>query len=262
VGVAEQIEAALISEGMAVDDARSRIFTLDSRGIVTSDRNIEPYKEKYAKDPSSLSWLKDRSDGELENVIRHAKVTVLIGTSGQPGCFTREVVQSMLKNTDRPVIFPLSNPTSNAEALPEDIYTWTNGQALVATGSPFEPVHHHGKEYRIGQCNNVFIFPGVGLGVIASGVTKVLPSFFTAAAYAAAEHVSDEDLKNGILFPPIEDLQCVSISVAKAVGRVAISEGLSRKCAFSEFDHQNDPSRIDEAIEKMFWRPAYLPLLK
>jgi malate dehydrogenase (oxaloacetate-decarboxylating) len=172
------------------------------------------------------------------------------------------VVEAACKNTDRPVIFPLSNPTSNTEALPEDIFHWSKGKALVATGSPFPPVNYNGRDYRIGQCNNVFIFPGVGLGVIASGAKKVLPSFFTAAAYAAAEYVSDKDLENGVLFPPVEDLQCVSLSVAKAVGNAAIKEGLSRKCAFATFDHKNDPERLAQSIDRMCWRPEYLPLVK
>jgi malate dehydrogenase (oxaloacetate-decarboxylating) len=262
VGVGAQIACALMQEGLTEAEAISRIYTLDSRGLVTTDRNIEPYKVRLAKDPSVLSWLNTPEDGQLVNVIQKAKVTVLIGTSGQSGCFTREVVEAVHRNTDRPVVFPLSNPTVNAEALPKDIYAWTDGKALVATGSPFAPVSHGGKEFRIGQCNNVFIFPGVGLGIIASGASKVLPSFFTAAAYAAADHVSDADLKQGTLFPPVEELRKVSVSVAKAVGRVAIAEGLSRKCAFSEFDHQNDPDRLDTAIENMGWKPEYLPLEK
>ena len=229
---------------------------------MTSDRSMEPYKTKFAKDPSTLPWYKSSEDGRLENVVRLAKVTVLIGTSGQAGCFGREVVEAAAKNTERPVIFPLSNPTVNAEALPSDIYTWSRGKALVATGSPFAPVVFEGREYRIGQCNNVFIFPGVGLGVVASGARKVLPSFFTAAAYAAAEHVSSEDLANGVLFPAVEKLKDVSLSVAKAVGHIAIREGVSRKCAFSDFDHGNDPEKLDKAIEMMCWKPEYLSLVK
>ena len=262
VGVAEQIEAALVGEGLTADAARNRIFTLDSRGLVTSDRTMEPYKTKFAKDPSTLPWYNNSEDGRLENVVRMAKVTVLIGTSGQTGCFGREVVEAAAGNTERPVIFPLSNPTVNAEALPSDIYTWSRGKALVATGSPFAPVQYEGRDYRIGQCNNVFIFPGVGLGVIASGAGKVLPSFFTAAAYAAAEHVSSEDLANGVLFPVVEKLKAVSLSVAKAVGRMAIMEEVSRKCAFSEFDHGSDPEKLDRAIDMMCWEPDYLPLVK
>ena len=262
IGIAEQIETALVHDGMDVEKARARIYTLDSRGLVTTDRKLEPYKAKFAKDPATLSWFKKPEDGKLENVVHHAGVTVLIGTSGQSGCFTREVVESVCKNTDRPVIFPLSNPTVNAEAVPADVFQWSKGKALVATGSPFAPVSYGGREYRIGQCNNVFIFPGVGLGIIASGAKKVLPSFFTAAAYAAAEHVSAGDLADGVLFPPVEELRRVSLSVARAVGLTAIKEGLSRKCAFSSFDHKNDSDRLCEAIEKMYWEPEYLPLVK
>ena len=260
VGIAEQIEAALVEEGMAVDEARARILTLDSRGLVTTDRNLDPYKEKFAKDPASLDWYQSSNDGRLENVVEKAKVTVLIGTSGQHGCFTREVVEKVSANTPQPVILPLSNPTANTEAFPEDIIKWTDGKALVATGSPFDPVVYREKSHRIGQCNNVFIFPGVGLGVVASGACKVLPSFFTAGAHAAAACVTPEDLKRGALFPPVEKLQEVTLKVAKAVGRAAISAGVSRKCAFSQFDHGNDGKRLDEAIEKMVWKPVYLPL--
>lgn len=262
IGVAEQIEAALVSEGLGVDEARKRIYTMDSRGLVTTERNLEPYKIKFAKDTSTLVWYSSNQDGSLENVVKHAKITVLIGASGQSGCFTQDVVESVCKNTDRPVIFPLSNPTINAEALPVDIFDWSKGKALVATGSPFAPVKYNNKDHRIGQCNNVFIFPGVGLGIIASGVSKVLPSFFTAAAYAAAEHVSAEDLSNGVLFPPVAKLKEVSLSVAKSVGRKAISEGLARTCAFSTFDHGNDPEKLDDAIYKMYWKPEYLPLIR
>ncbi|SCY67953.1 NAD-dependent malic enzyme [Desulfoluna spongiiphila] len=260
VGIAEQIEAALVEEGMAVAEARARIFTLDSRGLVTTDRSLDPYKEKFAKDPGALPWFNSSADGALENVIEKAGVTVLIGTSGQHGCFTKEVVTKVLANTERPIILPLSNPTANTEAIPEDIYNWTDGKALVATGSPFDPVNHGGSEYRVGQCNNVFIFPGVGLGVIASGATKVLPSFFTAAAHAAADCVSSHDLARGALFPSVDRLQEVTLKVAKAVGRAAIREGVARKCAFSAFDHNTDPARLDEAVDHMIWKPVYLPL--
>ena len=262
VGIGEQIETALVEEGLSVEDARNKIFTLDSRGVVTTDRKLEPYKERFAKDPAKLSWLNTPEDNNLVNAIKNEKVTVLIGTSGQPACFTEDVAKAVYANTSRPVIFPLSNPTTNTEAFPEDLYNWTDGNALVSTGSPFEPVNYGGNEYRIGQCNNVFIFPGVGLGVIASGASKVLPQFFTAAAHAAAEHVSEEDLKKGTLFPPVEELKKVSISVAKAVAASAIKEGVSGKCSFADFDHENDIAKVEELIEKMSWEPEYLPLVK
>jgi malate dehydrogenase (oxaloacetate-decarboxylating) len=261
IGIAEQIEAALIEQGLRENEARRRIYTLDSRGIITADRMVEPYKAKYAKNPVEMNWLQEPGENALLEAVRHAGITVLIGTSGQPGCFTREVVEAMAENCERPVILPLSNPTEKAEALPRDIYKWTSGKALVATGSPFPPVEHHGKKLRIGQCNNVFIFPGVGLGTIASGAGEVLPSFFTAGAKAVAELVAREDLDAGILMPRVEKLRDVSSSVALAVGLAAIRYGVSGTCAFSKFKHKNDPERLKILIEKMRWVPEYLPLV-
>jgi len=261
VGIAEQIETALIENGLSPETARSRIYTLDSQGLVTSDRKLEPYKEKFAKDPSQLPWLKKAGDGALENVVKHEKVTVLIGTSGQSGCFTREVVQAAAANTPRPVILPLSNPTSMAEALPEDIYKWTDGKALVATGSPFPPVVHNGKTYKVGQCNNVFIFPGVGLGIIASGAKEVLPSFFTAAAHAASQCVQPDAMARGELLPPISELRNVSLKVAQAVGLTAIRANVGHLCACSDFQHDNDEEKLNKLITNMRWQPEYLPII-
>lgn len=256
VGVAEQIEAALLADGLSQAEARAKIFALDSRGVLTTDRRLEPYKEKYAKDPQSLTWLKNKEDNTLINAVSNEKVTVLIGTSGQAGCFTEEVVKAALANTERPVILPLSNPTTYAEALPEDIYRWTGGKALIATGSPFAPV----QGMRIGQCNNVFIFPGVGLGILASGTREVLPSFFTAAARAVAEMVSPDDLAKGILTPPVTELRSVCRRVAVEVGKTAIAEGVSGLCVYSKFQHGNDPERLAMLVEKMQWKPKYLPI--
>ncbi|GBE53190.1 putative NAD-dependent malic enzyme 2 [bacterium BMS3Bbin14] len=261
VGVAEQIETALKELGLSVAAARNRIFALDSRGLVTTDRGLEPYKMKYAKEPGDLAWFKEEGDGGLENVVRNAGVTVLVGTSGRTGCFSREVVAAMLNNSDRPVILPLSNPTSRAEATPEEICQWTGGRALVATGSPFPPVAVGGRPVRVGQCNNVFVFPGLGLGVLASGARQVLPAFFTAAAHAVSGQVVEQDIRDGILLPPVDSLREVSLKVAFAVGRAAIREGVSGLCAFSTFQHNNDIGRLEELIENMRWEPRYLPLV-
>lgn len=260
VGIAEQIETALIEDGLTADEARQRIFTVDSQGLVTTDRKLEPYKEKFAKDPDLFAWLPGPKAGALLHVIRHANITVLIGTSGQAGCFSKDVVTAMLANSKRPVIMPLSNPTAKAEALPADIYNWTDGQALVATGSPFPAVNIAGREIRISQGNNVFIFPGVGLGVLAAGAREVLPAFFTAAARTVAEQVSVADLKDGILFPPVENLKEISRKVALAVGRTAIDRGVSGLCVYSSFQHDNDVKRLEELINNMFWEAVYLPL--
>jgi malate dehydrogenase (oxaloacetate-decarboxylating) len=261
IGIAEQIEVALIEQGLRESEARRRIFTLDSRGVVTTDRMVEPYKAKYAKNPVEMSWLDEPGENVLLDAVKHAGVTVLIGTSGQAGCFTREVVEAMAANSERPVILPLSNPTEKTEALPSDINKWTSGRALIATGSPFPPVEQDGRKIRIGQCNNVFIFPGVGLGTLASGAKEVLPSFFTAAAKAVAELVPQDDLEAGILMPRVEKLEDISSSVALAVGLAAIRDGVSGVCAFSKFQHKNDPERLRTLIEKMRWEPKYLPLV-
>lgn len=260
IGIAEQIENALLESGLDKAGARQRIFALDSRGMVTKNRALEPYKKKFAKDTSAMPWFKNKEDGFLLNVIRHEKITVLIGTSGQPGNFTQEVARAMTANTDRPVILPLSNPTSKAEATPDDLYKWTSGRALVATGSPFDPVLFKGKKIRIGQCNNVFVFPGVGLGVIASGVREVAPEFFTASAKAVSDYVAAADMKKGILMPPLEALREVSLRVAFSVGHTAIKKDIGRLCAFSTFQHNNDPKRLQTLIDKMRWEPKYLPV--
>lgn len=258
IGIAEQILTELVEQGMDKKDAVARIFTLDSKGVVTSDRELEPYKLKFAKDPKALAWLTSTQDNTLLNTIKNEKVTVLIGTSGQHGYFTKEIVQAVGKNTDRPVILPLSNPTTKAEALPKDVYEWTNGKGLVATGSPFSPVNHNGKDYRIGQMNNAFVFPGVGLGIVASGATEVLPVFFSAAAHAVAEFISKNDIQNGILCPPLDQLKEVSLEVAKRVGAEAIKANVTQKdCAFSKFKHKNDPERLNLIVDKIRWNPTY-----
>jgi malate dehydrogenase (oxaloacetate-decarboxylating) len=261
VGVAEQIGTALVEAGLTEEEAKDRIFTLDSRGVVTSDRDIEEYKLKFAKDKEKFSWLNDPANLSLLEAVKKAGVTVLIGTSGQGGCFTQEVVEAVAANTDRPVIMPLSNPTSMTEALPEDIYRWTDGKALVATGSPFDPVVHNGVTHHIGQCNNVFVFPGVGLGVLGSGAREVLPQFFTAAAHAVSSCVSKAEMDEGFLVPAVNTLKDVSGKVALAVAMSAVKSGVSRPCVFSTFQHQKDEARMSELLRKMRWDPEYLPIV-
>jgi len=246
---------------MGEKEAAASIFTMDSKGIVTSDREIEEYKIKFAKAPDVIAWLKSPQDNTLLNLIKNEKVTVLIGTSGQPGTFTKQIVNALSANTDQPIILPLSNPTTKAEAIPQHIYDWTNGKALVATGSPFLPIYHQGKNYRIGQMNNCFVFPGIGLGVVASGAAEILPVFFSAAAHAVAEFVSEEDVEDGILFPPMDQFRKVSLEVAKRVGAEAIKANVSSKCAFSKFEHNNDPERLNTLIDKMCWDLEYPNLI-
>ena len=262
VGIAEQIQIALCGEGMSEEEARRRIFTLDSRGLITSDReDLLPYKQKFAQNPTALDWLREEQDRHLETVVKKAGITVLIGTSGQPGCFSREVVLASQEHTDRPVIMPLSNPTDQAEAVPADIYSWTGGRALIGTGSPFPDVLHEGRAFSVAQANNVFVFPGVGLGTLVSGSRAVLPEFFTAAAGAVSSCVNREAMRDGVLLPPVTELAEVSVKVAQAVGEAAIAAGESRPCAFSSFQHQNDPVRLQQLVRHFRWQPNYLPLV-
>jgi len=261
VGVAEQLLLGLRDSGMQEAEARQRIYAMDRRGLVTTGRQLEPYKARFAKDPGELDWLNSEEEGNLLNVVRQAGVTVLIGTSGQAGAFTPDIVAAMGANCRRPVIMPLSNPTDMAEANPADLLAWTGGAALVATGSPFPPVDYGTGPVRIGQGNNVFVFPGMGLGVLAAGAREVLPEFFTAAAHAVAESVSEADLARGIIYPPVSQLREISRRVAVAVGSTAIAKGVSRPCVFSSFWHENRVEKLTELIESMRWRPEYLPLI-
>jgi len=261
IGVAEQIGVALVEEGLSEEEVKERIFTLDSRGVVTSDRDVEEYKLKFAKDKETLPWLKEEKNRDLLAVVKKAGVTVLIGTSGQGGCFTRKVVEAVQANSERPVIMPLSNPTVMTEALPEDIFRWTDGKALVATGSPFAPVTYNGKQHHIAQCNNVFVFPGVGLGVLGSGAREVKPQFFTAAAHAVSSCVSKAEMDEGMLVPAVKTLQNVSGKVALAVAMSAVEQGVSRPCVFSSFQHDGDEARMNELLRKMRWDPDYLPIV-
>ncbi len=261
IGIAEQLEVALREEGLDPAAARARIYTVDSRGLVTTDRPLEPYKKKFAHDPAGLTWLREPGDTSLQKVVENGGVTVLIGTSGQPGCFDRELVRAMLANARRPVILPLSNPTGQSEARPADIDRWSEGRVLLATGSPFPPLRRRDHSVRVGQCNNVFVFPGVGQGVLAAGAREVLPAFFTAAARAVADRVDPGELARGVLLPPVDKLREVSREVALAVGESALEAGVAGPCAFSTYQHQGDIARLARLIDGMRWHPRYLPLV-
>lgn len=253
VGVSDQIFAGLIKEGCPEALARDKIFIFDSQGLVFDDRSgLDEYKKRYAK-PRAIAqnWQTEDADKvTLTELINNHPVTVLLGTSGIGGAFTQEHIKKMLQYTTRPMIFPLSNPTANCEAIPEDVYQWSNGQAIVATGSPFGNVHFNGQEYRIGQGNNVFIFPGVGLAAIVSKAKKVTPEMFTAASYALAECVSDDDLAQGIVYPRISDLKEVSVVVAKV-----ILSHIQETDPSSELQGKN----IEDELALHMWEPVYLP---
>lgn len=251
-GVADQIVSALKSEGLSEEEARARIWMIDVAGLLYEGRGgLEPFNEMYAQPIERVqSWEVERPGHiPLEDVVRNVRPTILIGTAAQPGAFTREIVTEMASHVERPIIFPLSNPTSKSEAAPSDLIYWTDARALVATGSPFPPVLYKGDSIRIGQCNNVYIFPGVGLGVLASGARRVSDEMFLVAARALREMSPVLRDPRASLYPALEDVREVSRAVAVEVGLEAQREGLADKTSREE---------MEQRVKDRMWSPRYM----
>jgi malate dehydrogenase (oxaloacetate-decarboxylating) len=253
-GIGELLVTAFEEDGLARDEAIRRIWTTDTRGLVTRERpKLEGFKATYARAAEEVAGYKavDRSRITLLETVENARPTMLIGTSATPGIFDETVLRAMGKVNERPIIFPLSNPTSKTECTPEDALRHTDGRAIVATGSPFAPVSLGGKRYRIGQCNNSFVFPGVGLGLTISRARRVSNGMFLEAAKALAEHVSDQDLAEGAVYPELRTIRDCSFSVACATVRRAVKEGHA------------DPEileSLEKTVDRAMWFPEYLPL--
>ena len=254
IGISDQIVAAMTSEGMSTADARAAIWLIDSEGLVHSARsNLGSHKTRYAQPVERLAtWSRESGDVSMPfgllDVVTNVRPTVLIGTSAQPGAFTEAIVRQMAETAPRPIIFPLSNPTSKSEARPSDLIAWTGGRALVATGSPFPAVEHGGRTVRVGQCNNAFIFPGVGLGVLASGAQRVTDAMFVAAARALSAHSPARRMAGASLYPALEEVRTVARDVAIAVAGEAQSAGLA-----SEMPHDALVGLVDARM----WKPHY-----
>ena len=220
VGIANLIVSALEAEGMSHDEAKRKCWLVDSKGLVVKSRdNLQDHKLTYAHDHKRVS--------SLISAMETLKPTILIGVSGQPQTFTQPIVEAMGKINEQPVIFALSNPTSKAECTAEQAYSWTNGRAIFASGSPFDPVTLNGKTYVPGQGNNAYVFPGVGLGIIESGARHVTNEMFFAAAKALAKEVSEDDLAEGSVYPPLPQIRDVSAVIASVVAEVAYERGLA-----------------------------------
>ncbi|UAN47608.1 NAD-dependent malic enzyme [Serratia sp. JSRIV001] len=249
-GIAEQIIAQMKSEGLSEEEARSRVFMVDRFGLLTDKLpNLLDFQSKLVQKSANLDQWQVESDAiSLLEVVRNAKPTVLIGVSGQPGLFTEELIREMHKHCPRPIVMPLSNPTSRVEARPEDIITWTDGAALVATGSPFSPVTYKDQLFPIAQCNNSYIFPGIGLGVLAAGAKRVTDAMLMAASRALADCSPLATDGHGALLPNIDDIQGVSKCIAMEVGKAAQLQGVA--VVTSE-------EALSKAIEHNFWRPQY-----
>ena len=252
-GISDLIVAAMMEDGLSREEAIGRIYTVDSRGLVTTARtDLEEFKATYAKNVEKIeNWkVQDRSHITVEEVVSGAKPTILLGTSGSPGTFSEEVVRAMAGINERPIIFPLSNPTSKSECTPEDAIRWSDGRAIVATGSPFSPLTYNGRRYRIGQGNNAFVFPGIGLGLAVSRARRVTDTMFLEAAKALASQVTQVDLDQGAVYPELTRIRRCSHAVACATVRQAVSEGLADE---EILEH------LEERIQQAMWFPEYLP---
>ena len=251
IGIARLVQEAMKLEGASNGTVSGATVMLDSVGLLFEGRTrIDSDKQPFALTPEIMAQygFPDAERYDLETVIRHVHPTVLIGTSGVAGSFTESAIREMARHTTTPVIFPLSNPTSKTEAHPGDIVNWSDGRALVATGSPFNPVSYAGTTHVIGQANNTFIFPGVGLGVILSGARDVTDKMFLAAAQTLADQVTSERLAEGALYPKVSELRRVSRAIAIRVIQEARDSGIGR--AFHD-------DQIEPTVDAAMWYPVY-----
>lgn len=241
IGIGDLTVYAMREDGMSEQEARQRCWFIDSKGLVVKSRtDLSDHKKAYAHDHAMLT--------DFVSIIETLKPTALIGVSGRPRMFTQPVVEAMARLNERPIIFALSNPTSKAECTAEEAYRWTEGRAVFASGSPFDPVNFQGRTYVPGQGNNAYIFPGVGLGVVACDARLVTDEMFLASARALANEVSDADLKLGRIYPALTRMQEVSAVIARAVAEVAYNRGLARK---------SRPQDLLAFIKSQMYNPVY-----
>jgi malate dehydrogenase (oxaloacetate-decarboxylating) len=251
IGIINLLIAAMQKAGLSEEQARERIYAFNRHGLlVEGGRDIRPSQLPLVRKRSEVAGWK-RSGGEdisLLEVVRNAKVTALVGVSAQTGAFTEEIVRAMASNTQRPVIFPLSNPTSKSEAVPADLARWTDGRALIGTGSPFAPVELGSKMIPVSQVNNSYIFPGLALGILVSRAQRVTDSMIMAAAEALALLSPARHDKDAPLLPPIADARGISLRVAEAVGRQAIADGVV---------DVEDAESLEARLHAYVWEPVY-----
>jgi len=251
IGVADYLRQALVAEGLSEEQARSQFWIVDKDGLLHSQRaDLSTEQQVYAQRAESLEDWPRTFNGNigLADVIGQIDANVLVGLSTVGGAFTEPIVREMARKVERPIIFPLSNPTIKAEATPEDLIRWTEGRALVATGSPFAPVKYGDTEISIAQCNNVYIFPAVGLGLVASRATRVTDGMLLAAAHALAENSPALKNPTAPLLPLLTDVRKVAVEMAVAVGLAAQAEGLAPKTS---------PEELRASVIASQWFPAY-----
>jgi malate dehydrogenase (oxaloacetate-decarboxylating) len=252
VGITGQLIRAVIAAGVREADARRNVFVVDQNGLLHDQRtDLDELLRTLAQRASDLAeWDCPIMQGSpsFADVVRNAKPTVLIGATGHPGVFPEAVIREMAKHTKRPVIFPLSNPTSRVEASPSQVLQWTDGRAVIATGSPFEPVDYKGHKHQIAQCNNCYIFPAMGLGILAVGARRVTDGMFNAAASALKDCSPALANPNASLLPPLHKIRDTARHIGLAVARQAQQDGVAEPCAEDE---------LDRRIEQTMWSPQY-----
>jgi len=253
VGTAMSIEAVLVEQGLSTAEARRRIFAIDQQGLlIEGDPALEKPQRPFAQPRDAVAgWrLADPSRVSGKDVLRNARPTVLIGVTAQRGLFDAETLEQVGGNSERPVILALSNPTAKSECTPEEALKHTGGRALIATGSPFPEVDWEGRKIRTSQCNNLYIFPGVGLGALVGKARAVTDRMFVAAAKALSGLVTREQEAQGLLLPPMDDIRRVSLAVAKAVAIEARDSGLGRRL---------DDDKMEQVIAQAQWQPSFVP---
>ena len=251
LGITTQLRKTMVREGLSEEEAKKRCFVIDQNGLLCDDReDLNETLKPLAQNRTDLSaW--DCGTAEsigLADVVRNVKPNVLVGVTGVAGLFTEAVIRDMAAHVDRPIIFPLSNPTSRAEATPADLLTWTDGKALVATGSPFDPVKHGKKEYTIAQCNNSYIFPAMGLAIRSVGASRVVDEMFMAAGLALREVSPALKDPKASLLPHLEDMRSVSLHIARAVAAEAVRQGVADSIPEDE---------IEKRLQQTMWTPEY-----
>lgn len=246
IGVADQIRDAMVADGATVDEAAAQIWPIDKQGLLFDDMDeLRDFQRPYAKNRRRLGVAAGDRVGLLD-AVKIVAPTILIGCSTTYGAFSREVIETMTAACERPLIFPLSNPTSRMEARPADILAWSNGKALMASGSPVPPIEYRGNTYAVGQANNMLVFPGIGLGVIVAGANRLTPNMLHAATKAVARQANPTTVGASLL-PDVQDLRAVSAVVAEAVYRAGVEDGVATRT----YDN------VAQAILDAMWLPKY-----
>jgi malate dehydrogenase (oxaloacetate-decarboxylating) len=251
-GIANLLAEFMKGRGLSEGEARSRFYGVGRDGLITEkSTNLRPEQFVYARKEDEVhTWRQPNGEIALLEVIRNVKPTVLIGVSGQGGAFTEDAVREMARHASRPVIFPLSNPTSRSEAHPQDLMDWTEGRALIGTGTAFDPVTFAGKKIHIAQTNNSYIFPGLALGIVASQAMRVTDTMIRAATEELVRHLPTRTDKSASLLPPLSEARRLARSIGRAVGRQAIRDGLARIA---------DEDSLEREIQANIWEPVYVP---